>query len=120
LRRATRAVVKRLCRTIFRAEIGDFKVRACEEPSDPRRPLAHRIHPRPNGSTTMKQAMLNVRRLVFGLAMAAALGFGTTQAAAGTAPDKQPDKARACNPVCKPDCGGFGGELRHWGCLCCG
>jgi hypothetical protein len=68
----------------------------------------------------MKQAMPKVRGLVFGLVLAGALGFGATQAAAGTAPEVQPEKARACNPVCKPDCGGFGGELRHWGCLCCG
>lgn len=68
----------------------------------------------------MKQAMLNARGLVFGLVLAGALGFGATQAAAGTAPASEPEKARACNPVCAPDCQGFGGELRHWGCLCCG
>jgi hypothetical protein len=68
----------------------------------------------------MSQTLRKYRQAVFGLVMAGALGFGATQAAAGTSPEKQPEKARACNPVCKPDCGGFGGELRHWGCLCCG
>jgi hypothetical protein len=68
----------------------------------------------------MTQTILKARRVAFGLAMAGALGFGATQAAAGTAPDKQPEKARACNPICATDCDGFGGELRHWGCLCCG
>ena len=68
----------------------------------------------------MKQILMKSRRVVFGLVLAGALGFGATQAVAGTAPAEEPEKARACNPACKPDCGGFGGEFRHWGCLCCG
>ena len=60
-----------------------------------------------------------LRRVVFALGLVGALGFGATQAIADrrNATDEQP---RACNPLCKPDCDGFGGELRHWGCLCCG
>jgi hypothetical protein len=68
----------------------------------------------------MKQILRRSRVAVFGLVLAGALGFGATQAAAGPAPEKTPERAKACNPICKPDCDGFGGELRHWGCLCCG
>jgi hypothetical protein len=68
----------------------------------------------------MKRILMKSRHLVFGLVLAGALGFGATQAVAGTAPETEGAKAKACNPVCKPDCFGFGGELRHWGCLCCG
>lgn len=61
---------------------------------------------------------LNLRRGMVALAVAGALGFGASQAVATTAAPV--DQPRACNPVCKPDCDGFGGELRHWSCLCCG
>ena len=64
------------------------------------------------------RGLLDARRMVFGVVLGGALVFGTTQAVAGPAPERE--KAKACNPICKPDCGGFGGELRHWGCLCCG
>jgi hypothetical protein len=68
----------------------------------------------------MKKVLRRTRGLLFGVGLVGALGFGTSQAVAGTAPDKEPERARACNPICKPDCQGFGGELRGWGCLCCG
>lgn len=66
----------------------------------------------------MSRILPIVRRAFFALATVAALGFGATQAVAESGP--QPDRPRVCDPRCKPDCGGFGGELRHWSCLCCG
>lgn len=60
---------------------------------------------------------VNIRRALFALAMVGALGFGAERVIA-TPNDQGP--ARVCDPRCKPDCDGFGGELRHWGCLCCG
>lgn len=68
----------------------------------------------------MKRILMKSRQAVFGLVLASALGFGATQAFAGTGPEKESDAERACSPVCKPDCGGFTGTLRGWGCLCCG
>lgn len=69
----------------------------------------------------MPQTILKVRRVVFGLGMLGALGFGATQAAAGTGPEKkEPRKARYCSSICEPECPGFGGELYGWTCYCCG
>ena len=65
----------------------------------------------------MTRAALNLRRALVALAVAAPVVFGVTQAVA-TPPD--PAEPRVCDPRCKEDCDGFGGELRHWGCLCCG
>ena len=58
-----------------------------------------------------------IRSILFALAVAGSLAFGARQAVATPNEDGIP---RACNPICAPDCDGFGGELRHWGCLCCG
>jgi hypothetical protein len=65
----------------------------------------------------MKQLTPRIRTALFAFAVAGSLAFGAAQAVATPGGDTTP---RACNPVCAPDCGGFGGELRHWGCLCCG
>ena len=65
----------------------------------------------------MKHITARIRGIVFGSAVAGALVFGATQAIATPTETGVP---RACDPRCKPDCDGFGGELRHWGCLCCG
>ena len=65
----------------------------------------------------MLRNRLTLRRTAFALAVGATMVFGASQALATPSPAEQP---RSCNPLCKPDCDGFGGELRHWGCLCCG
>lgn len=65
----------------------------------------------------MKHITHRIRALVFGGAVAGAMVFGVTQAVASPPRGEVP---RACDPRCAPDCDGFGGELRHWGCLCCG
>ena len=65
----------------------------------------------------MERITPRIRSILFGCTIAGALVFGASQAVATSEADSVP---RACNPICKPDCGGFGGELRHWGCLCCG
>ncbi|HEX2094075.1 MAG TPA: hypothetical protein VHG28_16855 [Longimicrobiaceae bacterium] len=61
---------------------------------------------------------LDPRRLALALVFAGTLGFGGTQVFA--APSTGQGEARACSSICKPECGEFGGELRHWQCLCCG
>ena len=66
----------------------------------------------------MRRITSRWRRVAFACALAGALGFGATQAIA--TPRYESDQPRVCDPRCKPDCDGFGGELRHWGCLCCG
>ena len=65
----------------------------------------------------MKHITPRIRRIVFGCAVASGLLVGATQVVAVPGEGQVP---RTCNPICKPDCDGFGGELRHWGCLCCG
>ena len=65
----------------------------------------------------MKRISPRIRSILFGAAVAGSLAFGAAQAVATPGGDTVP---RACDPRCKPDCDGFGGELRHWGCLCCG
>lgn len=61
--------------------------------------------------------MKRIRQVILGLALFGALGFGASQAVAN--PELGPEP-RVCDPRCKDLCQGFGGELRHWGCLCCG
>lgn len=65
----------------------------------------------------MKHIRLNLRRALFAAVLGGSLGFGATQVLAAPSPVETP---RVCDPRCAPDCDGFGGELRHWGCLCCG
>lgn len=64
----------------------------------------------------MKITPPHLKRGLLALAVAGALGFGASQAVA--TPATQVD--RSCNPICKPDCQGFGGQLQGWTCLCCG
>jgi len=65
----------------------------------------------------MKHVTPRIRTILFGCAVAGSLAFGASQAVA-TPPET--GIPRVCDPRCAPDCDGFGGELRHWGCLCCG
>jgi hypothetical protein len=65
----------------------------------------------------MKHIKPRIRSFLFGCAVVSGLAFGTSQALATPA---ERDVPRVCDPRCKLDCDGFGGELRHWGCLCCG
>lgn len=65
----------------------------------------------------MKRITPRIRSIFFGCMVAGGLVFGGTRA---IATPTEPAEPRTCNPICKPDCDGFGGELRHWGCLCCG
>jgi hypothetical protein len=65
----------------------------------------------------MERITPRIRGILFGCAIAGTLAFGATQAVATPAEDSTP---RACSSVCAPECGSFGGELRHFQCLCCG
>ncbi len=65
--------------------------------------------------------MRSARRWLFGLSMAAALGFGGAQAVA--APAAAQDEMRACNPTgCDRSCrarGGFSGRCTDAGLCAC-
>ena len=64
-----------------------------------------------------------LRRRVFGVGMAAALGFGGAQAMAAPAPADARDEVRKCNPTgCDRSCraqGGFSGRCTDAGLCAC-
>lgn len=68
----------------------------------------------------MKRISLNWRKAVFGAAVAGALGFGATQASAGTVAVSDSPTA-ACSRICVPECPAeFGGSYISGRCYCCG
>lgn len=69
----------------------------------------------------MKRITLRWKGAVLGMAVAAALGFGTAQAFA--APQAPAENAAACtNTYCRKICGELGGNWvpQYGRCLCCG